>query len=49
MTSDQRVVCANQLGASLQFTIQIKIDFECWKYEPLTEIFYSKYQKIRMF
>jgi len=22
----------NQLGAKLQFTLQIKIDFECWKY-----------------
>jgi len=43
------VVCANQLGANLQFTLRIKIDFECWHYELRTQIFDSKYQKIRMF
>jgi len=43
------IVCDNQLGANLQFTLQIKIDLECWKYELRTEIVNSKYQKIRMF
>ena len=45
----KRVVCARQLGVNLQFKLRIKIDFECWHYELQTQIFDSKYRKIRMF
>jgi len=40
------VVCANQLGAKLNW---FKNDFMCWKHELQTDIFDSKYRKIRMF